>query len=694
MSEVRLRACLQEAREAVDAGQFEQAVALARHVLQHHPACVAAYRLLGEACLERGDRQEAGELFQRVLSADPEDHLAWFGLAAVAEGEGRLEEATAYLERAFDLEPSKAGIRQELLRLYGRRGGARPARLRLTRAGLARILAHGGLYEQAIQEYEGVLPHAPDRLDLQVGLAEALWHHGRRIESAESCQRILERLPNCLKANLILGEIWRRAGRGSEAQRFLRRAESLDPLNDVAQEVLGRQSPLKPQDPVLPPVGVPRQVRPVTQAPPRPVEGAPEEVEEAPSLWPAVEEVPAAPHAEEMPPPAEIPVVETPKEAEELPPWLQALEPETGEPSPEWEGREAVVEEAREAAEALEEVPAWLEQVEEEEIAPPSPEETPRADVLAEATETPPQEPPLWTEPGRPGWLAEEPAARPEPEEFALPDWLQEEEEEPLPGALPEEVAGAAEPAEEAVEPIHEVPLEAEGVPDWLTELRRRAAAEEVLVEVAEAEEEAAETVETAIEVLEEAVGVRGEAEPPTPEEVVKAVAEVEAPAAEEALEILLQPQPEEAAAWAPAEIEGPAVEEVAEAEAPAGEATETALPVGEPPVPLPVAETVHPDIQAAQERLAVRPNDPVARLTLARACTAQGQLEQALSHYQHLVTVDEVLAQVVDDLEALAAREPGLAQTYHLLGDARMQQGKLNEALDAYRRALERLRR
>jgi len=735
MSEISLSACLRGAREAIDAEQYDQAVNLTRHVLQHYPACVVAYRLLGEVCLEREQHHEAGELFRRVLSADPEDYLAWFGLAAASEGDERPEEAMHCLERAFDLEPSKPGVRQELMRLYdGSSGGSRPSKLPLTRAALARILARGGLYEQAIGEYQAVLAHTPNRVDLELGLAETLWHHGRRIEAAEACQGILERLPHCLKANLLLGEIWYRAEREAEAQRLLQRAERLDPLNAVAQELLGERSPLEPRDPILPPVGVAPEwkAEPAEEVPPLPAEEVLEAAEEPAEVLPsplAGEEVlgvalggAALGLLEEEEEEATLPEGPAEEAVEEVPAWLQGMVIEAEEQETTAEPEEvSVPAPAEEAPEALEE-------------APPS--------VVEEEIEEP-TAPPVPAEPDLPGWLGEEEEETPaaeveEAEALTLPDWLLEEEEEAAPAEAPrEEIPEAVEPVEEVVEPEPEVPTAAEGVPDWLTELRHKAATEAEVEEVAEAvlevevpaaEEVAEEVVEAEVPAAEEVVEEVLEAEVPAAEEVVEAVPEVEVPTAEEVVEEVLEVEvpPAEEVAEEVLEVEVPTVEEVVEevleAEVPqveevAEEVVEAEVPTAEEVVeevveaevraaeevieapdveevaePSPALEDLAPEAQSALERLAARPNDYESRLTLARAYVAQGQDEEALSHYQHLVSVDEVLGQVVEDLEAMVVREPGLSQAHQFLGDALMQQGKLNEALEAYRQALQHL--
>lgn len=681
MSEMTLSTVLREAREAVDEERHEEAMVLARHVLREYPACVWAYRLLAESALERGERRQAEELFLRALSIDPEDYLSWFGLAVLAEGEERLEEATRWAQRAFDLEPGRPGIRELLIRLQ-RRQGAPAERLDLSRAALARLLARSGLYEQAIQEYRAVLEESPKRLDLLLGLAEALWRHGRRIEAAEICQEVLEHLPNCLKAHLLLGEIWSRAGRENEARPLLARAQELDPLNAVAQDLLGERSPLSPQDPSLPPLDmerealwkVPEEVPPSLEAPEVPEE-AQLPWEEALAVAEEEGEAPLAPEEALLPEGAAV------EPLEEVPEWLKALEAEA----------------APQAAEAAEEM-AWpqvplaeAEKVEEAGFAP--------GEVAPEA--------PIGPEEPLPAWLVEEGEEAPEPEMgVPLPPWLQgaEETAQPTPEAPPAEAVAEAEPAG------------GEAVPDWLAELRRRAAStveetpsEEVLVaeEAPEAPAEGVPVVEEAAEALPEAVAqveevpeaLAGEAV--SVEEAAEALPEVVA-LAEEAAEVPTEeavPVEEvaEAVPEAVAPVEGPA-ETVAE-EGPGMPEAEGAPMEAAVEVP-PEAEEAQPALElpaearAALERLAVRPNDHGARLLVARAYAEQGQVLEALAHYQHLVTVDDVLAQVVEDLEHLAVKEPNLARVHQLLGDAFMHQGRLNEALGAYRQALQLLHR
>jgi predicted Zn-dependent protease len=116
-----------------------------------------------------------------------------------------------------------------LRKLYARRDGVEPARVPLTRGALARLYVNGELYTEAVAELYALLAQEPDRVDLQALLAEALWRSDQRVDAADTALRVLDRLPYCLDANLILGEIWTSGGREEDADVHLKRAQALDP---------------------------------------------------------------------------------------------------------------------------------------------------------------------------------------------------------------------------------------------------------------------------------------------------------------------------------------------------------------------------------------------------------------------------------------------------------------------------------
>ena len=596
MAEVRLQEYIQQVDGMVEKGQYDEAIAHLRHILQHYPKFLLAYRLLGKILLETGQDDAAEEMFLRVLSGDPEDFVARVGMSVIHDRRGDLQRAIWHMERAFELAPENDVIQEELRRLYGRRDGLIPPRVMLTHGALARLYARGGLFSRAIETLRSLLAKEPERVDLRVALAEALWNDGQRVQAEDVCLRVLDELPYCLKANLILGEIWARSGR-DEAQVHLRRAEAVDPENVRAVEILGDASPLSPREVRLPYLeyGVPEVpvARPgvgVSVPEERALvdleraaeiqieipawleeiglgeEGVPSVVEEegvAVPAWLMPEE--AAPEVPEAPAPAEIPewlrevappevgAPEAPVPAE-IPEWLrEAAPPEVGAPEapvpaeiPEWLREVAPPEVRAPEAPVPAEIPEWL-----REVAPPE-VGAPEAPAPAEVPE----------------WLRE--VAPPEvgvpeaPAPAEIPEWLRE--------VAPPEVRAPEAPAPEAVPSW----LEEGGLPEgeealaWLASLAAGREAELRAAAAAEAEARMAEIMGR--EVTPPAAVAPEVPEVPAMPEVPEAPAAPEAPAPVEIPEWLREaappqpPVPAEIPEWlrelAPPEVVAPEVPE------------------------------------------------------------------------------------------------------------------------------------
>src|SRR5438132_11228620 len=80
-----LRAYLDELKLLLEQEALEEVIGHCRHILQHFPKNVETYRLLGRALLEKARYEEAGDVFQRVLSAVPEDIVSHLGMSSVSE---------------------------------------------------------------------------------------------------------------------------------------------------------------------------------------------------------------------------------------------------------------------------------------------------------------------------------------------------------------------------------------------------------------------------------------------------------------------------------------------------------------------------------------------------------------------------------------------------------------------------------
>ena len=229
MTTISLQNYLNQIDELIDDSKLDEAIAHCRHILTFYPRNIAVYKLMGKAHLELRNHDDAIDLFQRVLSADPNDLVSHIALSMIFKERGEAELSLWHLERAFEIEPYNEAIREELRLLYIRFNDEVPQRLPLTPGAVARLYIRGELYQQAVQTLEPVVADVQDRLDLEVLLAEALWQgrDDQRIDAEKVCLNVLERLPNSVVANSILASIWLRTGRIGESQKYLARVQDL-----------------------------------------------------------------------------------------------------------------------------------------------------------------------------------------------------------------------------------------------------------------------------------------------------------------------------------------------------------------------------------------------------------------------------------------------------------------------------------
>ncbi len=742
MTEISLQEYCEQIENTIEQGHYAEAVAHGKHILELYPKHAMTYRLLGKAMIEAGQDEYATDMFRRVLSADPEDMLAWAGMSEVYSRRGELDAAVWCLERAFALATDNKVLEEELRHLYSRRDGIELQRVQLTHGALARLYLRGDLLPRAIGEFRALLAEHPERVDLSVALAEALWRNEQRLEASEVCQQVLDELPHCLKANLLLGEIWTSSGR-EEGQAYLRRAKALDPDNQMAQQLFGAASPLSK-----------RQVRIA------PLEYKPPTEEERPAWMAEIETVPA-----EKPPLSEreaaLVGITAALEAQiEIPSWLEEVVGEEAAAS-----APSDLAEPSEEQPAAEEVPEWLAGIREDFV------EEEATEWPAELSLEPTGEQEAPAIPGEvevPEWLAElgieavgEEAAAPPVEEaaallaeetfgwtaFGEPETLPVAEVPPMEEAVPSEV-----PAPVAKEPPLPTWLEGEGIPSgdealvWLEQLA--AGKEEELRAQAEAEAEA-RMVEimgrpTPAEPPPEEVAPEAAAPPPVEEAAappakeafgwtafgepealpvakVPAVEEAAPPMMEEATPPTVPEEPEEIEAppvvevpveevtppmeevAPPAvleEIEAPPIVEipVAEEAPPVEEAAPPAVPeeIEAPPVveeapEVPTVEAPAEPFAAERDHLKEHPRDYEAWLTLARALWQADEREEALEAYGRVIRTGKSLESVITALEEYVEQRPD-ANTQRVLGDAYMKDDRLQEALDMYRRALENL--
>jgi len=140
MAKVSLRSYNREIETMLDGGLFSEAVAHSLHILKTHPKHLETYRLLGKAYLELKQYSDASDIFSRLLACVPNDFVAHVGMGIIRDEENKTDDAIWHMERAFETQPSNPAIQSELQRLYARRDGSAPPRIRMTRGALAQTV--------------------------------------------------------------------------------------------------------------------------------------------------------------------------------------------------------------------------------------------------------------------------------------------------------------------------------------------------------------------------------------------------------------------------------------------------------------------------------------------------------------------------------------------------------------------------
>jgi tetratricopeptide (TPR) repeat protein len=230
MAKVSLRIYNREIENLIDRGNINEAISHCHHILRTFPKHLATYRLLGKAYLELKRYNEAVDIFGRVLMSVPDDFVSHVGMSIINDEGNNLDDSIWHMERAFEAQPSNAAIQGELQRLYGRRDGREPPKIRMTRGALAHMYVQGELYPQAIAEIRAVLAEDPQRADMQVLLALAYFRGGQKADASDMCTQLLKRYTYCFDANRIMVDLLPSAAGAAESTQVYRmRVGELDP---------------------------------------------------------------------------------------------------------------------------------------------------------------------------------------------------------------------------------------------------------------------------------------------------------------------------------------------------------------------------------------------------------------------------------------------------------------------------------
>lgn len=153
-----------------------------RAALAIAPYNISAEELVGEVWLELQNYPHARAEFKYVLSLDPRDYLAEFGLGIIARKQGRLTDSIRHLSAAIEIRPRAAEAHHAL--------GA--------------VLLRCGRLSQAEAEFEKAVQLKPDFPEAYYNLGRAFEQQKRHLEAAAQYRRALEYNPKFAAARRAL----------------------------------------------------------------------------------------------------------------------------------------------------------------------------------------------------------------------------------------------------------------------------------------------------------------------------------------------------------------------------------------------------------------------------------------------------------------------------------------------------------
>ena len=236
---------LQNTEDTISSGRIDDAMANCQHILSYFPDSLEAQRLLGEIYLAQGQLEEAQQTFDWILVNDPENVVVYCDRALTSERLSDIDTALDCYQQAYELSRGNSQIRQKFNQLSSKVG---QQEFMFSRAGLARLYMRGDLLTQAEQEWEAVLNASPERLDARTGLLETCWREGAYDKVEQLATQILEEIPTCLKALLLIAHVTSTFNL-ERSKELLLRAETLDPELVMAQELFSDLIASQPNNP-------------------------------------------------------------------------------------------------------------------------------------------------------------------------------------------------------------------------------------------------------------------------------------------------------------------------------------------------------------------------------------------------------------------------------------------------------------
>ena len=236
-----VRPTLDVAWQYYQRGQLQQAEQLYLQILEGDPHQVDALHLLAVIAGQTGRESRAIDYLKAVLRLQPGLAAAHNNLGNAYVATGKLPEAMASYQEAVRLQPDYAVAHNNLGNALRAQGRLAEAVASLERAlgiqpdyaeaqhNLGIALQEQGRLAEAVASFQQVLRLKPDHADAHFGLGVALEKQGNLEDAAASYQQTLHLQPHNVEAGCNFGNVLRDQGRLDEAIAAYRAALLLQP---------------------------------------------------------------------------------------------------------------------------------------------------------------------------------------------------------------------------------------------------------------------------------------------------------------------------------------------------------------------------------------------------------------------------------------------------------------------------------
>lgn len=218
LSPSQIRDLARQARQALKAGQAQQAADLYQRILQAQPAHVGALINLGTLLYQQGDRPAAIQCYRQAVANKPDSFQAQYNLALALHAQGQPSEAVAHYQQALQIEPDNVQVLNDL----------------------GWVLCECGEFQEARRHYRRALQVDPDSATAHNNLGAILKIEKKDDLALHHYRRAVEIQPDNLVAQRNIGVLLEEQCRMDEAREAYQKALAIrdDPLLRLHSEIL------------------------------------------------------------------------------------------------------------------------------------------------------------------------------------------------------------------------------------------------------------------------------------------------------------------------------------------------------------------------------------------------------------------------------------------------------------------------